>query len=83
VDLPPIPVRLPPPPPAIEPVPEEAPGPLDTADLPEAPTPAAPAAAGDHLVARIRELTDLYRAGALDDEEFAAAKALVLRDHTG
>jgi hypothetical protein len=33
----------------------------------------------DTFVERIRELAELYRSGALDDEEFAAAKAIVLR----
>lgn len=54
------------------------PGPVPT----PAPAPVQPhAPAGDSFVDRIRELTELYRAGMLDDEEFAAAKAIVLRSN--
>lgn len=57
------------------------------AQAPPAPTPPAPAAAapapapapgGGDVVARLKELADLRDAGALTDEEFAAAKAQLL-----
>lgn len=38
----------------------------------------APAAGGDDLMAKLRQLTELKEAGALTDEEFAAAKAKLL-----
>ena len=44
-----------------------------------APPPApAPAAGGDDLMAKLQQLTQLKQAGALTDEEFAAAKAKLL-----
>jgi hypothetical protein len=42
-----------------------------------APAPA-PAAGGDDVVGKIKELASLHDAGALSDEEFAAAKAQLL-----
>ena len=57
------------------------------AQAPPAPTPPAPAATapapapapgGGDVVARLKELADLRDAGALTDEEFAAAKAQLL-----
>lgn len=51
----------------------------DPASAPEATIEPVPAAEGDSFVERIRELAELYRTGALDDDEFAAAKAIVLR----
>lgn len=48
---------------------------------PPSPPPAAPppaAAAGDDTIAKLKELADLHSAGALSDEEFAAAKAKIL-----
>jgi hypothetical protein len=42
-----------------------------------APAPAA-AAGGDDTITRLQKLADLHTAGALTDEEFAAAKAQVL-----
>jgi hemolysin activation/secretion protein len=43
-----------------------------------APAPAAPAAAEDDTLAQIERLADLHGAGALTDEEYAAAKAKIL-----
>lgn len=50
---------------------------------PPAPAPAAPAApaaagGGDDVVGRLKELAGLRDAGALSDDEFAAAKAKLL-----
>ena len=42
------------------------------------PTPGAPAPAADDTVGRLRDLAALHESGALDDAEFAAAKAKVL-----
>ena len=57
--------------------PEPLVAPLD----PPAALPSTPAATeGETFVDRIRALTELYRDGMLDDDEFAAAKAVVLRD---
>lgn len=39
---------------------------------------AAPAAGGDDLLAKLRQLADMKAAGVLDDAEFAAAKAKLL-----
>jgi Short C-terminal domain len=46
----------------------------------QAPPPPAPAPAGggDDLMAKLQQLTQLKQAGALTDEEFAAAKAKLL-----
>jgi hypothetical protein len=44
---------------------------------PPAPAPA-PAPAGDDLMTKLNQLTQLKQAGALTDEEFAAAKAKLL-----
>ncbi len=56
-------------------------GPTGPADDPP---PAATAGDADvdseGFVGHIRELAELYRAGLLDDDEFAAAKAIVLRN---
>lgn len=83
VDLPPMAVVLPPATPVAHDEPDASQPVADPVDTPEAAEIAprvAPAAPGDALVDRIRALTELYRAGMLDDEEFAAAKAVVLRD---
>jgi hypothetical protein len=45
------------------------------------PDPAAPG--GTDLAARLKELAELHGAGALSDEEFAAAKAAVLGSADG
>jgi hypothetical protein len=46
---------------------------------PSAPAPPAPPAAGESdTIAQLKQLADLHSAGALSDEEFAAAKAKVL-----
>jgi len=42
------------------------------------PPPPPPAAGGDDLMAKLQQLTQLKQAGALTDEEFAAAKAKLL-----
>jgi hypothetical protein len=39
---------------------------------------AAPAAGGDDMMSKLKELASLHDAGVLSDEEFAAAKAKVL-----
>lgn len=74
-------------PPEPDPVrtPVPTPGLVEAAVGPDSPSTDAPpgdsddAGDGDGFVERIRELAELYRTGALDDEEFAAAKAIVLR----
>jgi hypothetical protein len=43
-----------------------------------APAPAAPAAGGPDLMAQLQQLAQLKDAGALTDEEYAAAKAKLL-----
>jgi hypothetical protein len=43
-----------------------------------APAPVAADPAGDDTITRLQKLADLHTAGALTDEEFAAAKAQVL-----
>jgi hypothetical protein len=50
------------------------------AEPPPAPAPvaAAPAPADDDTITRLQKLADLHSAGALTDDEFAAAKAQVL-----
>jgi hypothetical protein len=53
---------------------QEAPPPA----APEPAPAAAPAAGGDDVVGKIKELASLHDAGALSDEEFAAAKAQLL-----
>jgi hypothetical protein len=45
---------------------------------PPAPAPAPQAAPGSDLTAQLQELAQLHTAGALSDEEFAAAKAKLL-----
>lgn len=45
---------------------------------PAPPSPAAPAAGGDDTIARLSQLAELHKAGALTDEEFAAAKQKLL-----
>ncbi|MDI2128504.1 DUF4429 domain-containing protein [Yinghuangia seranimata] len=55
-----------------------APAPAPVAELP-APTPPAEAGDPDVILRRLRELGDLRRDGILDDTEFAAAKAALLR----
>lgn len=79
-DLPPTTSAAPPPPtpdPVVAVVPDVEP---DAVAGDPMPYPAEPAPVGDSLVDRIRALTELYKAGMLDDDEFAAAKAVVLRD---
>ena len=52
---------------------------LDAMSQQPAPPPAAAApAAGDDLMAKLKQLADLHAAGVLSDEEFAAAKAKLL-----
>ncbi|MBX3284699.1 MAG: hypothetical protein KF703_05080 [Actinobacteria bacterium] len=88
IDLPTVPTPAPEPDVA-DPIDEPPPAPIEAdpaavvagAALDDPPAPAAPTS-GELLVERIRALTELYRSGMLDDEEFAAAKALVLRDQT-
>jgi hypothetical protein len=43
-----------------------------------APLPPPPAGGGDDVVAKLKELASLHEAGALTDDEFAAAKAQAL-----
>lgn len=74
-----VPTDLAPPRLTSAPAPEPATAPVDDAAA-GASTPAA--VEGETFVDRIRALTELYRAGLLDDDEFAAAKAVVLRDQT-
>ncbi len=54
---------------------EAAPAPVPPAPA-AAPTPVA--SAGDDTITKLQKLADLHAAGALTDEEFAAAKAQVL-----
>lgn len=56
---------------------QAAPAPTPPAPAATAPAPA-PAPGGGDVVARLKELADLRDAGALTDEEFAAAKAQLL-----
>jgi len=51
--------------------------PAAAAPAPAAPAPA-PAAGGGDVVGRLKELAELRDAGALSDDEFAAAKAQLL-----
>jgi Short C-terminal domain len=41
--------------------------------------PGTPSASSPELTARLKEVSDLHAAGSLTDEEFAAAKARLLR----
>jgi hypothetical protein len=43
-----------------------------------APAAATPAAGGDDMMAKLKQLADLHGAGVLTDEEFATAKAKIL-----
>ena len=54
--------------------------PAPAAPAPAAPAPAAPAASGisDDALDQLQKLSALHSAGALTDEEFAAAKAKIL-----
>lgn len=58
------------------------PAPSEPQPVPEVPL-ATEAPDEGAFVQQIRELAELYRTGMLDAEEFAAAKALVLRHHQG
>ena len=57
----------------------DQPVPADTETPAPDPLPPAPAADGGSFVDQIRALTELYQTGMLDDDEFTAAKAIVLR----
>jgi hypothetical protein len=48
------------------------------AAVPQQPAAAAPAAGGGSIVDKLKQLTDMKAAGALNDQEFEAAKAQLL-----
>lgn len=57
---------------------EEAAQAQAVAPPPPQPAPAAPVGVSDDLIVQLSKLAELHAAGALDDAEFAAAKAQLL-----